>query len=151
MNGAQIKTPVGILGLVEEAGQITELVWQGENFGVRSEVLKRGLDQLEAYFAGELAGFDLPLAPKGTPFQQDVYAQMLAIPKGETKTYGEIAKALDVAAQPVGQACGSNPIPVIIPCHRVVGSDGLGGFSGMGGVEMKVKLLQHEGAYSLLL
>jgi methylated-DNA-[protein]-cysteine S-methyltransferase len=76
---------------------------------------------------------------------------MLAIPYGQTRTYGEISNELNGSAQPVGQACASNPIPVIIPCHRVVGADGLGGFSGVGGVEMKVKLLQGEGAYSLLL
>lgn len=151
MNSAKIKTPVGVLGLIEEDGAITQLVWDGWNEGVRSPVLKDGLAQLEAYFAGELEWFDLPLAPKGTPFQQQVYAAMSAIPRGETLTYGDIANALDVPAQPVGQACGSNPIPVIIPCHRVVGADGLGGFSGDGGVEMKVKLLQGEGAYSLLL
>ena len=151
MNSAKIRTPLGILGLVEQDNQITQLLWHGENSGVRSAVLKQGLEQLEAYFAGELDQFDLPLAPKGTPFQQQVYGAMLAIPKGETLTYGDIAKALDCPAQPIGQACGSNPIPVIIPCHRVVGATSLGGFSGFGGVEMKIKLLQHEQAYSLLI
>jgi methylated-DNA-[protein]-cysteine S-methyltransferase len=151
MNAAKIKTPVGVLGLIEVDGQITQLVWDGWNEGVRSPVLKEGLAQLESYFAGQLEWFDLPLAPKGTEFQQQVYTAMSAIPRGETRTYGDIANDLDVPAQPVGQACGSNPIPVIIPCHRVVGADGLGGFSGDGGVEMKVKLLQGEGAYSLLL
>lgn len=151
MNAAKIKTPVGVLGLIEDDGAITQLVWDGWNEGVRSPVLKDGLAQLEAYFAGELEWFDLPLSPKGTEFQQQVYSAMSAIPRGETRTYGDIADELGVPAQPVGQACGSNPIPVIIPCHRVVGADGLGGFSGDGGVEMKVKLLQGEGAYSLLL
>ena len=151
MNAAKLKTPVGVLGLIEVDGAITQLVWDGWNDGVRSPVLKDGLAQLEAYFAGELEWFDLPLAPKGTDFQQQVYSAMSAIPRGETRTYGDIANELGVPAQPVGQACGSNPIPVIIPCHRVVGADGLGGFSGDGGVEMKVKLLQGEGAYSLLL
>ncbi|WGI22539.1 methylated-DNA--[protein]-cysteine S-methyltransferase [Amylibacter sp. IMCC11727] len=151
MNAAKIKTPVGVLGLIEVDGAITQLVWDGWNEGARTPVLKEGLAQLEAYFAGELEWFDLPLAPKGTEFQQQVYAAMSAIPRGQTLTYGDIANALGVPAQPVGQACGSNPIPVIIPCHRVVGADGLGGFSGDGGVEMKVKLLQGEGAYSLLL
>ncbi len=151
MNAAKIKTTVGVLGLIEVDGAITQLVWDGWNEGVRSPVLKEGLAQLDAYFRGDLEWFDLTLAPKGTEFQQQVYAAMSAIPRGETRTYGDIANELDVPAQPVGQACGSNPIPVIIPCHRVVGADGLGGFSGDGGVEMKVKLLQGEGAYSLLL
>ena len=151
MNSAKIKTNVGVLGLIEVDGAITQLVWDGWNEGFRSPVLKEGLAQLEAYFEGKLDWFDLPLAPKGTDFQQQVYTAMSAIPRGETRTYGDIATELDVPSQPVGQACGSNPIPVIIPCHRVVGADGLGGFSGAGGVEMKVKLLQGEGAYSLLL
>ena len=76
---------------------------------------------------------------------------MLAIPKGATRTYGDIANELGVPAQPVGQACGSNPIPVIIPCHRVVGADGLGGYSAVGGVKTKITLLKFENAYSLLL
>ena len=151
MNAAKIKTPVGVLGLIEEDGAITRLVWDGWNAGARTSVLKEGLSQLEAYFAGELDWFDLPLAPRGTEFQQQVYAAMSAIPRGDTRTYGDVATELGVPAQPVGQACGSNPIPVIIPCHRVVGADGLGGFSGDGGVEMKVQLLRLEGAYSLLL
>ncbi|MCP5071921.1 MAG: methylated-DNA--[protein]-cysteine S-methyltransferase [Rhodobacteraceae bacterium] len=151
MNAAQLKTPVGILGLVEVNDKITQLVWDGWNSGVRSLVLKHAVEQLEAYFADDLDEFDLPLAPEGTPFQHQVYDAMLAIPKGETRTYGEIAAALNVPAHPVGQACGSNPIPIIIPCHRVVGADGLGGFSGAGGVEMKIQLLKHEQAYSLLI
>ena len=151
MNSAMLRTPVGILGLVEENDRITQLLWHGENSGFRSAVLKRGIDQLEAYFAGDLDRFDLPLAPQGTPFQQQVYRQMLAIPKGETRTYGDLARAIDCPAQPIGQACGSNPIPIIIPCHRVVGTKGIGGFSGEGGVEMKIRLLRHEQAYSLLL
>jgi methylated-DNA-[protein]-cysteine S-methyltransferase len=151
MNAAKITTPVGVLGIIEHAGAITQLVWDGWDVGARTAVLTEGLAQLKAYFAGRLTVFDLPLAPAGTPFQQQVYTQMLAIPLGQTVTYGDIATALGVPAQPVGQACGSNPIPVIIPCHRVVGAHGLGGFSGQGGVEMKVKLLRGEGAYSLLI
>ncbi len=151
MNTAMLRTPVGLLGLVEENNRITRLLWHGENSGFRTAVLKRGIDQLEAYFFGELDAFDLPLAPAGTPFQEQVYQQMQAIPKGETRTYGDLARALGCPAQPIGQACGSNPIPIIIPCHRVVGTNGIGGFSGEGGVEMKIRLLRHESAYSLLL
>ena len=80
MNAAKIKTPVGVLGLIEVDGAITQLVWDGWNEGVRTPVLKEGLAQLEAYFAGDLEWFDLPLAPKGTDFQQQVYAAMSAIP-----------------------------------------------------------------------
>ena len=137
--------------MVEEDGCITQLLWHAKTCGEQTATLKEAARQLEAYFTGTLEQFDLPLAPAGSVFQQQVYQAMLAIPKGETRTYGSIAKNLGVPAQPVGQACGSNPIPIIIPCHRVVGSDGLGGFSGCGGVETKVELLKFEGAYSLLL
>ena len=76
---------------------------------------------------------------------------MRAIPVGHTRTYGDIARDLGVPPQAVGQACGGNPIAIIIPCHRVLGAGGLGGFSGAGGVETKVALLRHEGAAGLLI
>ncbi len=151
MNIAALDSPIGRLGIVERDGHIVRLLWQAEDAGQRTAVLDAGIAQLEDYFAGTLEAFDLPLAPGGSDFQRRVYAQMQAIPRGETRTYGDIASALGVMPQPVGQACGSNPIPIIIPCHRVVGSDGLGGFSAPGGIEMKVTLLRLEGAYSLLL
>ena len=146
-----LDSPFGRVGVFEENGAITKLVWSGTDGGHTTHVADEAIRQLEAYFARQLAVFDLPLAPRGTPFQQQVYAQMRAIPIGETRTYGDIASNLEVAPQPVGQACGSNPIPIIIPCHRVVGTDGLGGFSAPGGVETKIKLLRFEGAYSLLI
>ena len=76
---------------------------------------------------------------------------MFAIPHGETRTYGDLARALNAPAQAIGQACGANPIPILIPCHRILGAHSLGGFSAKGGVETKVWLLKHEGAASLLL
>ena len=151
MNSASLHNTFGWFSLVEEDGRITQLLWEERKDGFRSDVLKEGLNQLEAYFAGKLTRFDLPLAPKGTDFQQQVYAIMQDIPFGEVLTYGAVAKMLGVSAQPVGQACGSNPIPVIIPCHRIVGTGNLGGFSGLGGVETKVQLLRHEGANAQLI
>ena len=151
MNIASIHTSFGPFSLVEENGQITRLLWEARTEGFRSDVLKESLNQLEAYFSKSLDVFDLPLAPKGTDFQQDVYGVMQSIPLGETMTYGEVAKKLGVPAQPIGQACGANPIPIIIPCHRIVGTNGLGGFSGAGGVETKVQLLRHEGANAQLI
>jgi methylated-DNA-[protein]-cysteine S-methyltransferase len=145
------KTPLGSLGLVEEDGAIVKLLWSAENSGERTDLIKEGLKQLEAFFAGKLTTFDLPLRPRGTAFQQSVYDQMSAIPHGLTRTYGDIAAQVDGSAQAVGNACGSNPIPVIIPCHRVLAANGLGGFSGAGGVEDKVWLLRHEGAGSFLI
>ena len=151
MNIASLHNKFGWFSLVEEGGQITKLLWEDRTEGYRSDVLKEGLNQLDAYFAGQLTQFDLPLAPIGTDFQQQVYRIMQDIPFGEVLTYGEVAKKLGVPAQPVGQACGSNPIPVIIPCHRIVGTGNLGGFSGIGGVETKIELLRHEGANAQLI
>ncbi len=151
MNSAATRTPIGQISLVEEGGAITRLVWGHEVSGFRSDILKEGLRQLEAFFAGELRVFNLPLAPSGTDFQKSVWDRMSAIPFGHTRTYGDIALAVAAPAQPVGNACGANPIPIIIPCHRVLAADGLGGYSGEGGVETKVWLLKHEGAASLLI
>ena len=150
MNIGTILTPVGQIALCEADGAIIELRWAGENTGQRTAVLKSGLDQLAAYFDGSLTEFDLPLGPDVGDFGISVLDQISAIPFGYTKTYGEIADALGSAAQPVGTACGANPIPIIIPCHRVLAQNGLGGFSGAGGVETKVVLLRHEGAGVLI-
>ncbi len=101
--------------------------------------------QLEAYFAGELRGFDLTLAPEGTPFQREVWSALLTIPYGETVSYGELARRLgrSKASRAVGAANGRNPIPIIIPCHRVIGADGsLTGFGG--GLAIKRRLLELE-------
>ena len=150
MNIGTILTPYGLLALCEVGGAIIKLRWAGENTGQRTPILKEGLSQLAAYFAGELTEFDLPLAPDVGEFGRSVLDQISAIPFGYTKTYGQLAKALGSAAQPVGTACGANPIPIIIPCHRVLAQCGLGGFSGAGGVETKVKLLRFEGAGLLI-
>ncbi|ATG38625.1 putative methylated-DNA--protein-cysteine methyltransferase [Phaeobacter piscinae] len=152
MAEASLETPVGTLCVGEQDGAIVRLTWQAAPAGVAGSALTaEALAQLRAYFAHELTAFDLPLAVAGSDFQRAVCAAMSAIPLGETRTYGEIAKDLGAAAQPVGNACGANPIPVIIPCHRVLGASGLGGFSGAGGVETKVALLRHEGAAGLLI
>lgn len=147
---ASLKTPVGMLSVEERDGAIVRLNWSADG-GARSALLDAALDQLRAYFAGELQVFDLPLQVDRSDFQRRVCDAMFAIPFGETRTYGDIARELGGAAQPVGNACGANPIPVIIPCHRVLGANGLGGFSGAGGVETKVALLKHEGAGGLLI
>jgi methylated-DNA-[protein]-cysteine S-methyltransferase len=139
-----------MLSVHERDGAIVRLDWSTDGGG-KSSLLNAALDQLRAYFAGELQVFDLPLQVDGSDFQRAVCDAMSAIPFGETRTYGDIARDLGGAAQPVGNACGANPIPVIIPCHRVLGANGLGGFSGAGGVETKVKLLKHEGAAGLLI
>ena len=155
MNIGITDTPIGRLGLVEEDGMITQLLWNTDMQGDDSSVLRDGSSQLLAYFNHELTEFDLPLWVKGSNFQRAVCDFMYGIPFGDTVTYGDIAKATKTPAQAVGNACGANPIPLIIPCHRVLGASGLGGFSGAGGglngIEMKVMLLKHEGAAGLLI
>ena len=144
-------TGLGVFSIEETDGAITALHWRAAKMDEETPLLVEARRQLIAYAQGDLTEFDLPLVPEGGPLQQAVLAEMRAIPFGETKTYGEIAKVVGAPAQAVGQACGANTIPVIIPCHRVTGTGGLGGFSGMGSVETKVELLRHEGAYSLLI
>ncbi len=150
MPSAQIDTIAGTLSVTESQGAITALTWAALGTD-RTALLDRALEQLKAYFALELQVFDLPLQVTGSAFQRAVCDAMLAIPFGHTRTYGDIAKELNMPPQPVGNACGANPIPVIIPCHRVLGANGLGGFSGGTGIESKITLLKHEGAASLLI
>ena len=146
-----IDSPVGRIGITEREGWIVKVSWSACEDGEATPLLVEATRQLEAYFAGDLKDFDLPLAPSGNDFQKAVCQAMIAIPYGETRTYGEIAKELGTYGQPVGQACGANSIPVIIPCHRVLSANGLGGFSAEGGVETKIALLRHEDAYPFLL
>ncbi|WP_170782896.1 methylated-DNA--[protein]-cysteine S-methyltransferase [Ruegeria lacuscaerulensis] len=146
-----VDTRFGRLGIEETGGAITRLVWDGRNEGEASALLREAAAQMAAYDQARLERFDLPYRVAGSDFQRQVCDLMYAIPLGETVTYGDIAKQVGRPAQPVGQACGANPIPVIIPCHRVLGANGLGGFSGDGGVETKVALLRHEGAAGLLI
>lgn len=150
MPSARIDTIVGTLSVTEAEGAITSVTWKDQG-NDRTALLDRAIEQLKAYFASELQIFDLPLHVAGSDFQRAVCDAMLAIPLGHTRTYGDISKVLKVPPQPVGNACGANPIPVIIPCHRVLGANGLGGFSGGTGIETKIALLKHEGAASLLI
>lgn len=144
-------SPVGPLGAHAVNGAISELVW-GQGGNLTEGPLHRQLSaEMAAYFAGELQQFQTPLAPRGSGFQQRFYAALCAIPFGETRTYGDLARDLGVSAQAIGQACGANPIAILIPCHRVLASDGLGGYSGVGGIEAKVALLRLEGAAGLLI
>ena len=144
---ADVQTQFGALTLTEDDGAIVRLTWDVSGRSDRSDVLDSAVAQIRAYDAGGLEQFDLPLRVRGSQLQQDVCAAMSEIPFGETVTYGDIAKRLNVPAQAVGQACGGNPIAIIIPCHRVMGAKGLTGFSGAGGVETKVALLRHEGGF----
>jgi methylated-DNA-[protein]-cysteine S-methyltransferase len=108
---------------------------------------ERAVRQLERYREDPDAGFDLPLLIEGTPLQLAVWDAMRAIPRGRTRTYGELARELGAEARAVGQACGDNRLPIVIPCHRVVAADGIGGFGHATGgylIEAKRWLLLHE-------
>lgn len=149
-------SPVGDLRIIERAGAVSAIEftpWRppadGRPLGERSDdhpVLASTVAQLGEYFAGERVEFDLPLAPQGTEFQQKVWQQLLGIPFGATATYGEIAQRLghtNAASRAVGLANGRNPIPIVIPCHRVIGADGsLTGYAG--GMDRKQVLLDLE-------
>ncbi len=107
--------------------------------------LKKARDQITAYFAGALRRFDLCIKPLGTKFQQAVWNRTLLIPYGTTSTHGEVANELRTSARAVGRACATNPIPLIIPCHRVISKNGaLTGYSGGGGLQTKEFLLSLE-------
>lgn len=143
-------SPVADLYLVEEQGQLVEIAFhhlekKEEMEEKNTELLQEVKRQLEEYFSGRLQNFDLPLKPKGTDFQKQVWKALLTIPYGETKSYGDIAKQIgkEKAVRAVGGANHVNPISIVIPCHRVIGKNGnLTGYGG--GLEVKEKLLELE-------
>ncbi len=149
MPQATFATPLGWLRAVEAEGRIVRVQWRDGAAPAEPSpgpLLAEAGRQLAAYLDGGLKDFDLPLAPAGSDFQRSVWREMTRIPYGEVLTYGEMAARSGGVARAVGAACGANPIPVIIPCHRVVAGEGLGGYSGRGGLETKRRLLILEGA-----
>jgi methylated-DNA-[protein]-cysteine S-methyltransferase len=116
-----------------------------------SPVLQRATDQLHAYFDGDLTAFDLPLAPAGTAYRRSIWQALCDIPYGETRSYLDIARQAGGSARSVGQANGRNPIPLISPCHRVVATTGIGGYSGGDGLPTKRWLLALENPNRTLL
>ena len=150
-----VDSPIGRLLLVSDGRALTSVTMgaresDAPRAGVRDEAgLAEAAEQLNAYFAGELTEFELPLAPGGTEFQRRVWQALREIPYGETASYGEIAHAVGRpdAVRAVGTTNGRNPIPVIVPCHRVIGADGsLVGFGG--GLPRKRKLLELEAEHA---
>ena len=146
-------SPIGSLLLAGDGESLHLLGFPGGKMKRRHEAgwapaasrFKPAIAQLNSYFAGELKEFDLPLAPPGTEFQRKVWSALQEIPYGETRSYGELAREVGNAnaSRAVGAANGRNPIPVIIPCHRVIGGNGsLTGFGG--GLETKQHLLKLE-------
>jgi methylated-DNA-[protein]-cysteine S-methyltransferase len=158
---ATLKTPIGVLQITASADSVLYIDLPGqhvvrlEDSALRSRLLSRtrtpalraALAELREYFAGQRRRFDVPVAPGGTEFQRRVWQAICEIPFGETVSYSHLAERLGgpLRTRAVGAATGANPIPIIIPCHRVVGADGsMTGYGG--GLKMKVWLLQHEGA-----
>ena len=139
-----LHTPVGDITVFEEDGAIVSLDWGWVRDQTSSPVLERAAGQLHGYFDGELVSFDLPLEPAGTAYRRSVWQALRDIPYGETRSYLEIAQLAGGSARSVGQANGRNPIPLIIPCHRVVATTHIGGYSGGDGVPTKRWLLALE-------
>jgi methylated-DNA-[protein]-cysteine S-methyltransferase len=149
---ATLRAPFAVLGVRTNGRALTELAYLSPSARAQAPadpVAERTVRELERYLHDAEFRFTVPLAPGGTPFQRRVWDAIGAIPRGQSRTYGEIARSVASAARPVGQACGANPIALIIPCHRVVGSRGaMGGFMHCAsGVPLDIKrwLLAHEG------
>ncbi len=149
---AVMATPLGRIGIRTVGDAVTELDYLAADTPEQppaDAATTVVVAQLEAYFRDPRHRFTVPLAPRGTAFQQRVWAALQAIPAGTVLTYGDLARQLDSAARAIGGACRTNPLPILIPCHRVVGQQGLGGYAGaVTGDPLAIKrwLLRHEGA-----
>ncbi len=139
--------PIGPLTVFAEAGALIVIeAGQVPGPGSGDPLLTEARRQLDAYFDGKLRDFDLPLNPDGTARQREIWTAMAKIPYGETRTYGALAKDVGSVARAVGGACGANPLPIVIPCHRVLGADdAIGGYSFADGADTKRQLLALEG------
>ncbi len=148
---AVIATPLGRVGIRMTGHTVSALDYLAADAPEQppvNEAAQTVVAQLEAYFRDPRYRFTVPLAPDGTAFQQRVWVALQTIPAGTVLTYGELARRLDTAARAIGGACRNNPIPILIPCHRVVGRQGLGGYAGeVTGDPLAIKrwLLRHEG------
>ena len=149
---ATVRAPFAVLGVRTEADAVVALSYlppDAPDCTARTRIAERAVRELERYLADSQFRFTVPLAPRGTPFQHRVWDAIAAIPRGESRTYLEVARTVGSAARPVGQACGANRIALMIPCHRVVGTRGaLGGFMHAAGgeaIDIKRWLLTHEG------
>ena len=139
-----LDTPLGPLALASDGERLIGVGFGSTLDNSDDVVLAEAARQFTAYFLGKLWLFDLPLAPAASSFQQRVRHAMLAIPYGGKAGYGQLAAAIGSAPRAVGQACGRNPLPIVVPCHRVLGANGIGGYSGGAGLPTKRWLLDHE-------
>jgi methylated-DNA-[protein]-cysteine S-methyltransferase len=150
---AIVPAPFGAIGIRTAPGMLSELVYLPPRFAEKAptdRLAERAAKQVEQYLAQPDFRFELPLAPVGTAFQQKVWKVISSIPRGDVLTYGEVARMIQSAPRAVGQACGANWFPLVVPCHRVTATGGLGGFANsddMAGFHLSVKrwLLAHEG------
>lgn len=146
MSHATCLGPLGPLTVTAADGAIVALDWGHATCGLLDLLVQAAVDELEAYFEGTLQTFTVPLKPAGSGFQRRVWAAIAAIPWGETRSYAALAAGLGSGPRAVAQACAANPIPILIPCHRVIGTNGsLTGYSGGSGLDTKAWLLRHEG------
>jgi len=150
--GAKVRAPFAVIGIRSDGHALTELSYlplDEDEMPPRDRIAQLAARELERYLRDPDFAFTVPLAPRGTAFQRRVWAAICAVPRGQSRTYGEIARSLVSAPRAVGQACGRNRIALIIPCHRIVGSGGaLGGFMHAregDPVTIKRWLLRHEG------
>ncbi len=141
-------SPIGALTLFAEHDALIVIEAGAVPGGNEQDpLLKEARAQLDAYFDGKLTHFDLPVAPDGPPRRREIWHAMAKIPYGTTLSYGEFAAEMKSSARAIGGACGANPIPIVLPCHRVLAADGkMGGFSFANGAETKRQLLRLEGA-----
>ncbi len=146
MPEASLMTPVGVVTIVESGGCLARVTWRAAEAGSLSPLLRTALGRLEGYFAGEpLAVSDLPLAPAPTAFQARIRTALCTLARGTIITYGALARDLGTSPRAVGTACGRNPLPLFVPCHRVVGAGHQPrGFSGAGGIATQRQLLALE-------
>jgi len=149
---AKLLAPFALLGIRTEGDVLAEITFlprTGKPLAPQARLAARACAQIERYLNDPQFRFDLPLVPQGTEFQRRVWAKIAAIGAGRTRSYGELARELRSAPRAVGQACGANPIPIVVPCHRVLAAGGIGGFAHhQGGFHLAIKrwLLAHEGA-----
>lgn len=150
MFDAVIQTPIGNLGIIVSDTALLGIEFLSDDVDLippKASMSKKVVSQLKSYFKDPKFHFDLPIELNGRPFQKAVWCALKKIPVGKTKTYSELSDELDSGPRAVGNACRHNPIPVVIPCHRIVAKNGLGGFAGdTTGRKMEIKrwLLGHE-------